>query len=79
VISTAFGFEKLHSYVNLSFQFPTSISVDGEASKMNSEGYNHLLVAVILNCGVGGVESTYTLKVSVFFNHISSSTVSFTL
>jgi hypothetical protein len=55
------------------------MSVDGEASKTNSEGYNHLLVAVILNCGVGGVESTYTLNVSVFFNHISSSTVSFTL
>jgi hypothetical protein len=58
VISLASEFEKYHSYESTSYQFEASISVDAPASKINSDGNLHLLVGVIENCGVGGVEST---------------------
>jgi hypothetical protein len=58
IISFASEFENIHSYERTSYQFAASISDDALASRMNSEGYFHLFVGVIVNCGDGGVEST---------------------
>jgi hypothetical protein len=70
-----FSVENFQSYSKASTLFNTSLSDELLASSVNSEGFVRLLVGVMLNCGVGIVDSTYKSLKSTFVFHATSVTV----